>query len=116
MRAALCRTFVHACALEHLRENLPDLELDDLLGIVGIKFRVSFHKAFCPVGVLGEFLIFAQIFAVQKRSPEVGHFLFEPSGQDRQTHDLDEADVLLFDVVELCVGVIDAQRMLRRPL
>ena len=64
--------------------------------------------------MLGEFLIFAQIFAVQKRSPEVRHLLFESAGQNRQTHDLDQADVLLFDVVQLLVRMIEAHRMFRR--
>ena len=79
MRAALCRTFVHACALEHLREDLPDLKLNDVFGVLGVKLRVALHEALCPVGVLGEFLIFAQIFAVQKRSPDLKSTLMNSS-------------------------------------
>ena len=46
------------------------------------------------------------------RALQLGHFGLEAAGQDGQAHDLDQADVLLLDVVELGVGVEDAQRML----
>ena len=75
---------------------------------------MALHEALCPVGVLDEFLIFAQIFAVQKRRPQVSHLFFESAGQDRQTHNLDQADVLLFDVVQLLVRMVEAHRMFRR--
>ena len=41
MRAALCRTFVHARALQDLRKDLSDLELDNVFRVLGVKFRVA---------------------------------------------------------------------------
>ena len=42
--------------------------------------------------------------------PERRHFGGEPARQHRETHDLDEADILFFDVVQLRVRVVDAER------
>ena len=38
----------------------------------------------------------------------------QPGGQHRKTHDLDEADVLLLDVVQLLMGMVDAEGILLR--
>ena len=48
---------------------------------------------------------------MQQRRFEVGHFLFQPAGEDRQTHDLNETDVFFFDVVQLLVWMVEAQRV-----
>ena len=44
---------------------------------------------------------------------KVEQLLLQAAGQHGQTHHLNQADVLLFDVVQLCMGVVHAQRMLR---
>ena len=44
---------------------------------------------------------------------KVEQLLLQAAGQHSQTHHLDEADILFFDVVQLCMGVVHTQRMLR---
>ena len=55
----------------------------------------------------------SEVFTVQERRLEASHLFFQPSGQDCQTHDLDQADVLLLDVVQLLVRMVKAHRMFR---
>ena len=62
--------------------------------------------------MLRQFVVLPQVFAVQQGLSEVGHLFFQPSGQDRQTHDLDQADVLFFDMVQFLVRMVEAHRML----
>ncbi len=62
------------------------------------------------------------MFGGQLSGPEIGpggqgvrhcgQLFLEPGGQNGQAHHLDQADILLFDVVELPVGVIDSQGVL----
>ena len=106
MLSALCRTLVDARALEHLRKDLSDLITDDVLGVVRVELRMPAQELGCPVRVLGERFIFAEIFAIQQRSFEVGHLFFQSAGQNCQTHDLDQTDVLLLDVVQLLMRMI----------
>ena len=106
MFTALCRAFVDARTFEHLGKHLPNLKLDDLLSIVCAELRVPLHEAVRPVRVLGKLIIFPQIFAIQQRSFEVGHLFFQSAGQNCQTHDLDQADVFLLDVVQLLMRMI----------
>ena len=54
----LC-AFVDARALKDFGKYLSDLILDDVLGVVGVKLRMSAHEFFRPIRVLGEFFIFA---------------------------------------------------------
>ena len=61
--------------------------------------------------MLGKLVVRAKIFTVQKCGSEVGHLLFESARQNRQTHDLDQTDVFLLDVVQLLMRMIEAHRM-----
>ena len=79
--SALCRTLVDARALEHLRKDLSDLITDDVLGVVRVELRMPAQELGCPVRVLGERFIFAEIFAIQQRSFEVGHLFFSRPGR-----------------------------------
>ena len=40
------------------------------------------------------------------------HLALQAGRQYRQTHNLDQTDVLLLDMMQLCMGMIDSQRML----
>ena len=114
MCAAFCRAFVDARALEYLRENLSDLILDDLVRVICIEFRMSAHEFVTPIRVLGKLVVCAQVFTVQKRGFEVGHLFFQASRQDCQTHNLNQADVFLLDVVQLFVRMVQTHRVLWR--
>ena len=94
---------------------MADLVLQDEVDRISIQLRVPGEDLFGPGSV------FLQGFGVvgrgHMRGQQVGQveqLLLQAAGQHRQTHDLDEADVFLFDVVELGVGVVDAQRVFRR--
>ena len=58
--------------------------------------------------------ILPQIAAGDQLVRHCGQLRLQAGGEDGQPHHLDEADVLLFDVVELRVGVVETQRVLRR--
>ena len=73
---ALCCAFVHARTLQDLRKHLPDLKLDDIFRVLCIKLRMTLHKFVRPIRVFGKFVVLPQIFAVQERGLEVGHFFF----------------------------------------
>ena len=64
--------------------------------------------------MLRQLVVCAKIFAVQERRLEVRHLLFESAGQHRQTHDFDQADVFLLNVVQLLVRMIKPHRVFRR--
>ena len=98
--------FIYARTFEHLGKHLSDLITDDALGVVRVEFRMSTHKLVSPIRVLGKLIVFAQIFAVQKRRPQVSHLFFQPSRQNCKTHDFDQADVLFFDVVQLFMWMV----------
>ena len=106
MFTALCRAFVDARTFENFGKHLPDLILDNFIGVFRIEFRVSAHEFVSPIRVLGKLVVFAQIFAVQERSFEVGHLFFQSPGQNCKTHNFDQADVLLLDVVQLLMRMI----------
>ena len=53
-----------------------------------------------------------EVAALQNSLFEVRHLAEQPCGQDRHAHYLDQADILFFDMVALCVGMINAKRML----
>ena len=40
------------------------------------------------------------------------HLALQAGRQYCQTHNLDQADILFFDMMQLCMGMIDSQRML----
>ena len=63
--------------------------------------------------MLGKLLILPDVPPGDKRFGKVGHFLLEAGGQHCKPHDLDEADVFLFDVVQLLMRVEYAQRVFR---
>ena len=64
--------------------------------------------------MLGKLLAFVQVLPLQQGFPQIGHFLFQSAGKHGKTHDLDQADVLFFDVVEFLVGVVQPHGMLLR--
>ena len=94
---------------------MADLVLYDAVDVLGVQLRVTGEDVHRPLGVLLDALAVLGGRSVGRESGlHISHLCLQAAGQDGETHDLDEADVFFFDMVELCVGVIDAQRMLRR--
>ena len=63
--------------------------------------------------MLGKRFILPDVPPGDERFGKVGHFLLEAGGQHCKPHDLDEADIFLFDVVQLLMRVEYAQRVFR---
>ena len=106
MFTALCRAFVDARAFKDFGKHLSDLILDDLLGIVRIELWMPAHEFLCPIRMLGKRFGRSEVFTVQECLFEVSHLFFQSAGQNCQTHDLDQADVFLLDVVQLLMRMI----------
>ena len=97
--------------LQHLGEDQAGLLLHDVQGVVR-RDGVLALEAIGPVGVLGGALIGTEVGTPHQGVGHGGQLLLQPGRQHGQAHDLDEADVLLLDVVELGMGVVDAQGVL----
>ena len=90
------------------------LVLQDGVDVICVQLRVLCKDLLCPLGVLLQG--FGVLCGGQVRHQHIGkveQFLLQAAGQHGQTHHLDEADVLFFDVVQLGMGVVHTQRMLR---
>ena len=59
-------------------------------------------------------LVGAQVAVLQDRVCQKRKLSVQPGRQNGEAHDLDQADVLLLDVVQRLVRMVQAQRMLRR--
>ena len=86
MISTLCRAFVDARAFKDFGKHLSDLILDDFLGIVRIELWMPAHEFLCPIRMLGKRFGRSEVFTVQECLFEVSHLFFQPSRQDRQTH------------------------------
>ena len=62
--------------------------------------------------MLGKHLVAADIRAGEDGFFQSGHLAVQAGRKHRKAHDLDQADVLLLDVVQLRMGMIYAERML----
>ena len=56
-------------------------------------------------------LIPADIFSGQNRLRQTLHLALQAGGKHRQTHDLNQADIFLLDVMQFLMGMIHAQRV-----
>ena len=91
---------------QHLREHLAYLILQDQVDAVAVQLRMAGQDLLCPCGVLLQgFGVLLGRHPGHQHICQIEQLLLQAAGKDCQTHDLDQADVLLFDVVELCVGV-----------
>ena len=66
------------------------------------RFASAFHSVVCQSFAKNEFDITSDVYKRQ--------LILQAGGQDGQTHDLDQADVFLFNVVVFLVRVEDAVR------
>ena len=81
---------------------------------VAVQLRMAGQDLLCPCGVLLQgFGVLLGRHPGHQHICQIEQLLLQAAGKDCQTHDLDQADVLLFDVVELCVGMVDPQRVFR---
>ena len=79
--------------------------------IVGILFQ----KCFCPVRVRSGPFVLPEIpgsFPVHDRGGEDIHLRQKAGREHGKSHDFDQADVFLFNMVQLLVGMENAQRIL----
>ena len=85
------------------------------MDVLRVQFRMLFQDLARPFGVLLDILaILLQRGAGGQRSFQLCHLALQTAGQHGQAHHFDQADVLLFDVMELGMGVEYAKRMLGR--
>ena len=106
---------VHTGIGQHLCEHLAHLILQDEVHGVAVQLRVTGQNVLCPLRVLLQrFGVLADGGAGYQYVCQIKQLLLQAAGQHGQTHDLDKADVLLFDVVQLGMGVEHAQRVFRR--
>ena len=111
--AALRGAFVDACVLQHLHEDCADLLPQDFLCVFR-RERVPRLQLLRPARVLLQRLVGAQVAVLQDRVCQKRKLSVQPGRQNGEAHDLDQADVLLLDVVQRLVRMVQAQRMLRR--
>ena len=97
---ALGVALVDAGVLQHLGKHQTGLLLDHVQGVIGGDLILAL-KALSPVSVRGGEGIGTQVLALGQLLGHGGQFRLQTGGQDSQTHDLDEANVLLLDVVQL---------------
>ena len=93
---------------------MAHLVLQDGVDVICVQLRVLCKDLLRPLGVLLQG--FGVLCGGQMRHQHIGkveQFLLQAAGQHGQTHHLDEANVLFFDVVQLGMGMVHAQRMLR---
>ena len=64
-----------------------------------------------PVRMLAKNLIAADIRAFQYCFFQSGHFTVQTGRKHRKTHNLNQADVFLFDMVQLCMRMVNAHGM-----
>ena len=84
------------------------------MDVICVQLRVLCKDLPSPLGVLLQgFGVFCGGQVRHQHIGKVEQLLLQAAGQYGQTHHLDQADVLLFDVMQLCMGVVHAQRMLR---
>ena len=96
---------------------MADLVLQDEVDVVTVQVGVLGKDLLGPRGMLLQrFGILGGGYAGHQCVGQIKQLLLQAAGQNGQTHDLDEADVLFLDVVELGVGVVDAQRVLRNNI
>ena len=105
--------FVDACVLQHLHEDCADLLPQDFFCVFR-RERVPRLQLLRPARVLLQRLVGAQVAVLQDRVCQKRKLSVQPGRQDGEAHDLDQADVLLLDVVQRLVRMVQAQRMLRR--
>ena len=105
--------FVDAGVGQNFGEHVADLILQNGVYVVCVQFRMAGEDALGPLGVLLQlFGVLGSGGAGDQYIGQLGHFLLQAAGQNGQTHDLDEADIFLFDMVQFCVRVEHAQRVL----
>ena len=84
------------------------------MNIVGVQLRVLCKDLPGPLGVLLQgFRVLCGGQVSYQHIGKVEQLLLQAAGQHSQTHHLDQADVLFFDVVQLCMRMVHTQRMLR---
>ena len=82
--------------------------------IVGVQVRVLCKDLLRPRGVLLQaFGVFCGGQVRHQYIRKVEQLLLQAAGQHSQTHHLDQTNVLFFDVVQLSMGVVHTQRVLR---
>ena len=93
---------------KYLSEHLTDLNTEDAAGVF-LGENISALDLRHPVPVLLQ--IAGQLLIVEDGDFQTGQFILQAGGQNRQTHDLNQADVLFLDMMELAVGMEDAERV-----
>ena len=97
--------------LQHLGKDQASFLLNDLQCVLPGD-GVFVPEALRPVGVLLRALIRPQVRPGHQGVGHGGQLVLQPGGQHCKAHDLDQADILLLDMVEFGVGVVQAQRVL----
>ena len=83
-----------------------------MLDVPFIDIRIGGKKFIYPVRVLGNLLIAADIFSGKDIVLQKFHLTLQACRKDCKSHNFDQADVLLLDVMELCMRMVNAERML----
>ena len=104
--------FVDARILQNPGEYPAGFLEEDLQGVVRGKGMASLQLR-DPIGVLGKGRIAANVPALEDGLGQIGQLTLQAAGEHRQAHDLDEADVLLLDVVLVdfltrCIAAVGA--------
>ena len=96
--------------LQNSGKHQPDLLMDNGCDIVRRQV-ISGSKAFCPVCMGSGQWVGTQVAAAEERLTKSRQLGFETRRQNGQTHDLDQANVFLFDMVEFGVRMIQPERV-----
>ena len=95
--------------LQNLRKNLAHFHFQNACGGFGGE-HLLIHQFLDPSFVLLK--LTHQGNAGENGMLNAGQLLLQSGGQHCQAHNFNQADIFLLDVVQLCVGMVDTQRML----
>ena len=103
--------FIDTGICQNLGEDMADLVLQDEVDVVTVQVGVLGKDLLGPCGVLLQrFGILGGGYAGHQCVGQIKQLLLQAAGQNGQTHDLDEADVLFFDVMILCMRMVNTER------
>ena len=104
--------FVYAGVFEYLAEDFTDFLLKDMFDVILIYIGIGRKEFVYPVRVFLDLFVAADVFALKNVFFQEFHLAFQTGRKNSKSHYLDQTDVLFLDVVQFCVRMVNAKRML----
>ena len=110
--SALFRAFVYTCIFQDMYKYISHFFVQNFFNVIFVQMIVFWKEALYPVRMLLNLLIGGNILTFQNVLCKQLQFLLQSCRKNRKSHNLDQTDVLLLNMMILCMRMIYAQRIL----